>query len=455
MPLNSPLSRRRFLGASAAIAATAACASPRNAIAEPNSSAEPNASTPPAIAALPVLSGLARPFTNDELLARIVRAQRLMHQSKIDAIVLANSTTSSVYFADLRLNGGERLWALVIPAKAKPFLVCPAFEEGRARELLEAGPFGKDADVLVWQEDESPYVALGKGLAERGLTSATIGLDENMKFVFSEGIRAANPHLTIVSASPVTAGCRMIKDAHEIECLRLACRATLLVYRAVAQSLESGMTTANVHALVAAAYKQVGFEGEASLNIDEFTALPHGSRQQQTLREGSILMLDDGCEVEGYTSDITRTFVLGTATDKMKSVFDLVHRAQTVAIQTARPGVLTAEVDAAARKVIVDGGYGPGYTYFSHRLGHGIGMDMHEWPYFVKNDMFGYDLSPRLKAGNLLSDEPGIYIRGQFGIRLEDDLLITESGAELLTPQSPSLEDPFAGMEAESPAVKG
>ena len=257
MPLNSPLSRRRFLGASAAIAATAACASPTNAIAEPNSSAEPNASTPPAIAALPVLSGLARPFTNDERLARIVRAQRLMHQSKIDAIVLANSTTSSVYFADLRLNGGERLWALVLPAKAKPFLVCPAFEEGRARELLEAGPFGKDADVLVWQEDESPYVALGKGLAERGLTSATIGLDENMKFVFSEGIRAANPHLTIVSASPVTAGCRMIKDAHEIECLRLACRATLLVYRAVAQSLESGMTTANVHALVAAAYKRL------------------------------------------------------------------------------------------------------------------------------------------------------------------------------------------------------
>jgi Xaa-Pro dipeptidase len=449
MPLNNSVSRRRFLGASAAIAATAAYASGATV------SAETNATTPPAIGALPVLSGLARPFTNDERLARIARAQRLMHQSKIDAIVLANSTTSSVYFADLRLNGGERLWALVMPAKAKPFLVCPAFEEGRARELLEAGPFGKDADVLVWQEDESPFAALGKGLADRGLTSATIGLDENMKFVFAEGIRGANPHLNIVSASPVTAGCRMIKDGHEIECLRLACRATLLVYRAVAQSLQPGMTTADVHSLVGAAYKQVGFEGEASLNIDEFTALPHGTRQQQTLREGSIVMLDDGCEVEGYTSDITRTFVLGTATDKMKSVFDIVHRAQTAAIETAKPGVPTADVDAAARKVIVDGGYGPGYTYFSHRLGHGIGMDMHEWPYFVKNNMFGYDLSPHLKPGNLLSDEPGIYIRGQFGIRLEDDLLITEGGAELLTPQSPSLEDPFAGMEPETPAARG
>jgi Xaa-Pro dipeptidase len=445
MPYLHLFSRRGFLGASGAVAATVAFASSRSAAADPN--LPPQASPPQAIAALPVLSGFARPFTNAERLARINGAQQLMAETKIDAIVLANSTTSSVYFADLRLNGGERLWALVIPVKAKPFLVCPAFEEGRARELLEAGPFGKDADVLVWQEDESPFAALGKGLADRGLTSATVGLDENMKFVFAEGIRTANPHLTIVSASPITAGCRMIKDAHEIECLRLACRATLLVYRAVAQSLHPGMTTADVHALIGAAYKRVGFEGEASLNIDEFTALPHGSRQQQTLRDGSILMLDDGCEVEGYTSDITRTFVLGKATDKMKRVFDLVHAAQAEAVKTARPGVPTASVDAAARKIIVDGGYGPGYTYFSHRLGHGIGMDMHEWPYFVKNNMYGYDLSPRLKTGNLLSDEPGIYIRGEFGIRIEDDMLITEAGSELLTPQSPSLEDPFGNME--------
>jgi Xaa-Pro dipeptidase len=435
------ISRRGFLGASAAVAAAAAIGSTKTAEAQLASA------VPAPIAALPVLSGLPRPFTNAERLARIDRAKALMAANKIDAIVLANSTTSSVYFADLRLDGGERLWALVMPARTKPFLVCPHFEEGRARELLEAGPFGKDADVVTWQEDESPFVALGKGLANRGHSSGVVGLDENMKFVFADSIRTANPHLTIVSASPVTAGCRMIKDPHEIECLRLACRATLLVYRAVAQSLTAGMTTTNVHELVAAAYRRVGFQGEASLNVDKFTALPHGSAQPQTLREGSILMLDDGCSVEGYTSDITRTFVLGTATDKMKKVFDIVHRAQSAAIQTARPGVPTAAVDAAARKVIVDAGYGPGYTYFSHRLGHGIGMDMHEWPYFVKNNMYGYEANPHLKAQMLLSDEPGIYIKGEFGIRLEDDLLITESGSELLTPQSPSLEDPFGNME--------
>jgi Xaa-Pro dipeptidase len=440
MSTASSVSRRGFLGTGVIAAAGASlglAANPYSAQA---------AEVPAPIAALPVLSGQARPFTNAERQARIERAKALMVSSKIDAIVLANSTTSSVYFADLRLNGGERLWALVIPARAKPFLVCPAFEEGRARELLTSGPFGKDADVLVWQEDESPFAAVGKGLSDRGLSSGTVGLDENMKFVFADGIRTANPHLTIVSATHITAGCRMIKDAHEIECIRLACHATLLVYRALAQSVKVGMTTADVHSLIAAAYNRVGFEGEASLNIDEYTALPHGSRQPQTLREGSILMIDDGCLVEGYTSDITRTFVLGKATDKMKSVFDLVKRAQATALETARPGVPTADVDAAARKVIADGGYGPGFTYFSHRVGHGMGMDGHEWPYFVKNNMFGWNLSPHLQAGMVLSDEPGVYIKGEFGIRLEDDLLVTENGAELLTPQSPSLEDPFGNM---------
>jgi Xaa-Pro dipeptidase len=435
----SVFTRRNFLGA--ASAAVAATALPSLAV-----QADAGKGVPSAIAALPDLSGQARPFTNSERQARIDRARKLMTSAKIDAIVLANSTNSSAYFADLRLYGGERLWALVIPARGKAFLVCPAFEEGRAHELLSAGPLAGNVDVLTWQEDESPYVLLNKGLADRGLSSGNIGLDEHMAFVFSEGIRAANSHLNLVSATPVTAGCRMIKDEHEIECMRLACRATLLVYRAVAQSLKPGMTTVDVHGLIAAAYQRVGFRGEASLNVDEFTALPHGSAKPQTLREGSILMLDDGCEVEGYTSDITRTFVLGKPTDKMKTVFDLVQRAQSAALAAARPGVPAAEVDAAARKVIVDGGYGPGFKYFTHRVGHGIGMDGHEWPYLVRNDMFGWDLKPTLQANMTFSDEPGVYIKGEFGIRLEDDMRITENGAELLTPQCPSLEEPFSNV---------
>lgn len=439
--MRNAISRRSFFGKSAAAAAGIISAAELRA-----EDAKPANDIPEPIRKLPNLSSLARPFSNAERQARIERANVLMSANKQDAIVIANSSSSSVYFADMRLGGSERLWALVLPAKAKPFVVCPAFEEGRARQLLDAGPLGKDADVIAWQEDQSPYVALGKALRDRNIATGTIGFDENMKYVFSDSIRSASPHLTFTSATPVTAGCRMIKDPHELDCMRLACRATLLVYRAVAHSVQPGMTNLDVEHLVDLAYKQIGFPGDASLNIDEYTALPHGSRAPQTLREGSILMLDDGCVVEGYTSDITRTFVLGKPTDKMKRVFDIVHRAQTAALHTARPGVSTAAVDAAARKVIVDAGYGPGFTYFTHRVGHGIGLDMHEWPYFVKNNMFGWDLDPHLQKDMTLSDEPGIYIKGEFGIRLEDDLHVTAQGAELFTPQSPSLEDPFGGM---------
>lgn len=403
-------------------------------------------SLPSAIASLPDLSGQAKPFTDDERMARIERAKKLMSANKIDAIILSNNSTSSMYFANIRFGSSERFWGLIIPAKAKPFIVCPAFEEGRAREQLSAGPFAHDADILTWQEDESPFELVAKGLKDRGLVSGTIGLDENMKFIFADSLAKAAPRLHLVSAVPVTAGCRMIKDEHELDCIRLACRATLLVYRAVYRSLQEGMTTGDVRGLIRAAYQKVGFAGEASLNIGEFTASPHGSAQPQTIREGTILMLDDGCSVEGYTSDITRTFVLGKATDKMKTVFDVVHKAQSAALAAARPGVPLADVDAAARRVIVNAGYGPGFKYFTHRVGHGMGMDMHEWPYLVKNNMFGSDLHPVLRTGMVTSDEPGIYIPEEFGIRLEDDMHITENGAELFTPQSPSLEDPFGNF---------
>lgn len=438
----SHFSRRGFLGAAVASAAGATLSLGQSAL------SNGAASLSSAIAALPNLSGRARPFTVAERQARIQRAQALMVENKIDAIVLTPGATSLYYFADLKIWGGERLFALVLPAKAKPFLVCPAFEEERLREAIARGPLDKGTQVLTWQEDESPYALLGKGLRDRGIATGTIGVDESTHFFFVDGIRQANPHLTIVNAVPVTAGCRMIKDAHEIECMRLASHATLLAYRAVAQSVHPGMTNSDVEMLVNLAYKQVGFEGEASLNIDEYTAVPHGSRQPQTLRDGSILMLDDGCTVEGYYSDITRVFVLGKPTDKMIQVFELVKRAQTAALQAAKPGVLAASVDAAARKVIADGGYGPGFKFFTHRVGHGMGLDGHEWPYFVKNNMFGWDREPRLHPGMTLSDEPGVYIKGEFGIRLEDDLLITAEGAELLTPQCPSLEDPFANVPA-------
>ena len=203
------------------------------------------------------------------------------------------------------------------------------------------------------------------------------------------------------------------------------------------------MTENQVSDLIDAGYRQVGFPGGASVQVGEYTALPHGSITPQTIREGTIIMIDDGCSVQGYQSDITRTFVLGKPTAKMQSVFALVKRAQSAALAAARPGAPLDSIDAAARKVIVDGGYGPAFKYFSHRLGHGLGMDGHEWPYLVTNNMFGWKTALRAQPGMVFSDEPGIYIRGEFGVRIEDDMYITSDGAKLFTPQSESLETPF------------
>ena len=399
---------------------------------------------PPAIAQLPSFAGRVAPFTNAERLQRIGRAKELMEQARMGAIVLSNSTSNTLYYADITLGASERMWALVIPAKAKPFLVCPAFERDRAGEMLEGTPLAGDAEILTWEEDESPFALLVKALGDRSVRAGDVGLDENMKLTFANELMKAGPSLHFVSATPVTGGCRMIKDAHELECLRVAGAATLAVYEAVYRSLQNGMTTHDVRGLVQAGYAKTGLTGEASLNIDEYTAVPHGSRKPQVIREGSILILDDGCVVEGYTSDITRTFCHGKPSDKQRRVFDIVKAAQTAAQRTARPGLGMAEVDLAARKVVADAGYGPAHRYFTHRVGHGIGMDMHEWPYLSENNMFLDDRHPVLAANMTFSDEPGIYIKGEFGVRLEDELHITESGAELMTPQSASLDEPFA-----------
>jgi Xaa-Pro dipeptidase len=398
---------------------------------------------PPSIASLTSMREQARPITIDERRGRVERARRLMAEKKIDALILSGGT-SLVYFTNIRWGGGERLFAGVIPVKGEPFFVCPAFEEDRAREQIALGPFaGPRADVRTWNEDESPYALVVAGLADRGIATGSVGIEETMKFVWSDGIRAAGPQLKVISGTPVTAGCRMIKDAHELELMRVASAATLKVYEAVYRALEPGMTQGQVSQLISAGYRRVGFPGAASVQVGEYTALPHGSITPQTIREGTIVMIDDGCTVEGYQSDITRTMVLGKPAAKMNAVFDIVKRAQTAALRAARPGVPLESIDAAARKVVVDAGYGPGFKYFSHRLGHGMGMDGHEWPYLVKNNMFGWDTALKAQPGMVFSDEPGIYIRGEFGVRLEDDLYITSDGAKLFTPQSGSLEEPF------------
>jgi Xaa-Pro dipeptidase len=399
-----------------------------------------DASLPPSLARLKSRKSDAVPISREERAARLEHARKLMSENGLDAMVLMAGTSLN-YFTGIRWWGGERLFALVLSAKGAAFYVCPAFEEGRAGEQIASAPEGARGDVRTWQEDENPYHLVAQGLKERGAATGAVGIEETVRFLFSDGIAKAAPQVRFASATPVTAGCRMIKSAHEIALMRLAAHVTLAAYEAVYHALREGMTQQQVADLIAAAYGQLGFPGEASVEVDEYTAYPHGSTTPQVIREGSIVMIDDGCTVEGYQSDITRTFVLGKAPekagDKMKKVFDIVHRAQAAALAAARPGLECGAVDAAARKVITDASYGPDYKFFAHRLGHGMGMDGHEWPYLVRGN------HTQLQANMTTSNEPGIYIRGEFGVRLEDDMHITEDGAELFTPQSLSLEEPF------------
>lgn len=392
-------------------------------------------SLPPSIAALTAMRGGVRPISRAEREARVTRAQELMAEYRIDAILLAGGT-SLAYFTGMRWGNSERLFAAVIPAKGRAFCVCPSFEEERAREQLNQGPL-ESADVLTWHEDDSPYHLLAQGLQSRNIGAGTMGVEERTPFVFAEGIGRAAPGLRLVSATPVTAGCRMIKSSHEIELMAIANRTTLQVYKAVYQALQPGMTQTEASELIGVAYARVGFRGEASVEAGRYSASPHGSATPQIIRENTIVMIDDGCVVEGYNSDITRTFVVGKATSKMNQVFAIVHRAQKAALDAAKPGTECQAVDAAARKIVSDAGYGPDYAYFTHRVGHGIGMDGHEWPYLVRGNAL------KLAPNMTFSDEPGIYLRGEFGVRLEDDMHVTENGAELFTPQSPSLENPF------------
>jgi len=426
------ISRRRFLEVgSAAVMIPAANAGFSGARGTRESSG-----LPPSLAALKSRKSEATPITRQERQQRQESARQLMKDNGLDAMVLMTGT-SLQYFAGIRWWGGERTFALVLPANGNAFYVSPAFEEGRAREQIKNAPEGDHPDVRIWQEDENPYQLLAQGFHDRGVATGTIGIEETVRYVFFEGMSKAAAQAKFVSATPVTAGCRMIKSPHEIALLRLASQVTLAAYEATYRALKDGMTQPEVQDLVQKAHEQLGFTGGADVQVGEFSAFPHGSVTPQVVHEGTIVLMDGGCTVEGYESDISRTFVLGKASDKMKSVFEIVHRAQSAALAAARPGAECGSVDSAARKVVTDGGYGPDYKYFTHRLGHGLGMDGHEWPYLVRGNPV------KLQANITTSNEPGIYIRGEFGIRLEDDMHITETGAELFTPQSPSLEDPF------------
>jgi Xaa-Pro dipeptidase len=427
---NRRVSRRRFVQTSA-LAATAAYAVPEAA----QRGAQGDAGTlPDAIRTLKPFPGKAVPISDQERLARFDKARRLMAEHDIGAIVLETGT-SMTYFANVRWGLSERPFLLVIPQKGELAYVCPGFEEARARELTT---FTKD--VRVWQEDEDWGGTVLGILKDRGVSTAKIGVEERVRFFIADGIAQAAPASKVVLATPVTAGCRMFKTPTEIALMQRANDITIEAFRAALTTLREGMTQIELGRNIRAAFGALGGPGGSALiGFGKYSAFPHGSITPQAIREGDIVLVDGGCSIEGYQSDITRTTVFGKPTQRQIDVWNLEKRAQTEAFKAARVGATCESVDAAARKVITDAGFGPDYKVpgLPHRTGHGIGMDGHEWTNFVRGN------KTRLAPGMCFSDEPMVAIYGEFGIRLEDCLYITEQGPKFFTPQSVAIDQPF------------
>jgi Xaa-Pro dipeptidase len=373
-------------------------------------------------------------ITPEELHARLVHAQELMSQlePRYDAL-LVGPGTSLDYFTGIRWGLSERLLALVLPRKGQPLLISPAFEESRMRELMR-----DPLEVRVWQEDENPSKLIASSLADRGIRSGRVGIEETLPFTFYDHFRLAAPAFECVSADPVTIACRAVKSPHELELMRLACEATCNVYREAFLTLKEGVTEEEVVRLINAGYARMNLRGYVLVLFGASAALPHGTRRPQTLKEGQVILIDGGCSVEGYQSDVTRTGLIGKPPEKIQRAYEIVRRAQGAALDAARAGKLSGSVDDAARALITSAGYGPDYKFFTHRLGHGIGLDGHEHPYLVRAS------KTALLPGMTFSNEPGIYVPGEFGVRCEDVMVIATDGpAQILTPAfQASLEEP-------------
>jgi Xaa-Pro dipeptidase len=389
----------------------------------------------PSIAALKPFPGKAAPISVEERKSRIEKARRLMTENGMGAIVLEPGTSMS-YFVDVRWGLSERPFLVVIPAKGELAYVSPGFEEARAREITKF-----TNDVRVWQEDEDWGAIVGGILKDRGVATGKVGIEERVRFFIADGLRQASPHVQFVLATPVTASCRMIKSPAEIALMQRANDITIEAYKAAFATLREGITQTEFGRNIRSAFEALGAPGgSAGVQFGKYTAFPHGSATPQQLKEGDVVMVDGGCSIEGYQSDITRTTVFGKPSQRQIDVWNLEKTAQTAAFKAAQVGATCESVDAAARKVITDAGFGPDYKVpgLPHRTGHGIGMDGHEWTNFVRGN------KTPLAPGMCFSDEPMVAIYGEFGIRLEDCLYITESGAKFFTQQSPAIDKPFA-----------
>ena len=424
--------RRTFLKSAGAWPLLAAAAIQRASAADPAPPAPPPTPAPAARQLKPI-TGNSHPISAAERRARIAKVQALMEQRRIGALLI-ESGASLEYFTGIRWHRSERTTAAIIPARGDVLIVTPAFEEPSVRETLLVG-----GDVQPWDESDSPFTAIVQGLRDRGVRGGHIAVEPTMRFFIVDGVRKASSAYDIVSGDPLIRACRMIKSPAELGLMQTANDVTITALRYVHAHVERGMSGAEIGALMNSATVALGGSPEFALVLlNEASAYPHGSLRPQSVREGSIILMDCGCTVEGYQSDISRTWVYGPPTPRQRKVWNTVRRGQEIALEEAKIGIAAGALDDAVRAYYESEGWGPGYKLpgLSHRTGHGIGLDGHEPAYLVHGD------TTPLEFGMCFSDEPGIYIPGEFGVRLEDCWYMTSNGSKLFTPLAKSIDDP-------------
>lgn len=412
------LSRRTLIGTAAASLAAAPALARRT----------------PAPVGLQSLAKDAKPISPEEREGRIAKLQRLMGERKITALIVESGSALD-YFTGVQWRRSERTTAAVIPARGETVIVTPAFEEPSVRETLQI-----KAEVRAWNEHDSPFERIAGVLKDRGAAGGAIAFEPTTRLFIVDGVRAAAPGIEVVSGEAIVRACRLIKSPAEIALMQTASDITIAALRHVHARVKPGMTPADIEHLMNTATVALGGAPEFALVlINEASAYPHGSHQPQTVHEGSVVLMDCGCTVHGYQSDISRTWVVGAPTAKQRKVWDTVKRGQEIALASAQIGAPVGQIDDAVRVHYEKAGWGPGYKLpgLSHRTGHGIGLDGHEPPYLVHGD------PTPLQAGMCFSDEPGIYIPGEFGVRLEDCWHMTDAGPKLFTPLARSLDQPI------------
>lgn len=387
----------------------------------------------PGLSALADLTRDARPIDAAERARRLATAQALMRANGIGAAVM-EAGSSMLYFTGVRWHLSERLTAAVLPVEGEPCIVTPFFEEPSVRETL-----GVPAEVRVWQEDQDPLAVVAGFMRDRGLATRPVGIEESVRYFVQAGLARALPGARLVAANPVVRGCRMIKTAAEIALMQTATDVTIAAYRWTQPRVEAGMTGSDIGALMNAATRKLGGDPEFALVlIGGAAAYPHGSREVHRVAPGQVVLMDCGCTVQGYQSDVSRTFVFGAASKEQRAVWDLVAHGQQVAFAAARIGAPAGKVDDAVRSLYTQAGYGPDYRLpgLSHRTGHGIGLDGHEPVNLVRGE------TTPLAAGMCFSDEPGLYLPGKFGVRLEDCFHMTNAGPRWFSQPPRSLDAP-------------